>query len=401
MPPPKRQAPKPILPMSQGSRAGVRARLDDNDENAMVVAVTAKEEVGASAVAAVGDSRDSVLSELSLRVEELSGAFVRLANRGDSGSLRAAADAETAALREQIKGETVAAAAKNALRMSSKNLPRYSHFSLTYLTYNSAQGSLISTLHAEVARLESRLVSEGGPARLPPASIRASSLYLDAVARADAAEAASAQASARASSAEAAAASLKRAVEENSARAAQGGPSFAAMRALTGIDIQANDGAIVGADGAPRGVYTCRMGGPSGELISFSLDFFMGETDDERETPMVEFTPGAGAEFLPEYLHSVISFDTRDAPAFFGRVIDALRNGRSQASATKEATAPSPAATLLRESLRSSLDAMVLAGATPHAVRRAASSLGSSSRPITETPLNGGTHAPQPSAVKY
>ena len=109
------------------------------------------------------------------------------------------------------------------------------------------------------------------------------------------------------------------------------------------------------------------------------------------------------AEFLPEYLHSVISFDTKDAPAFFGRVIDALRNGRSQASpggATTEATAPSPAATLLRESLRSSLDAMVLAGATPHAVRRAATSLGSSSRPITETPLNGGTHAPQPSAVK-
>jgi hypothetical protein len=243
-------------------------------------------------------------------------------------------------------------------------------------------------------------VSEGGPARLPPASIRASSLYLDAIARADAAEAATAQASVRASAAEASAASLKRAFEEISARAAQGGPSFAAMCALTGIDIQANDGAITGADGAPRGVYNCRMGGPSGEIISFSLDFFMGETDDGRETPMVEFTPGAMvADFLPEYLHSVISFDAKDAPAFFGRVIDALRNHTASA-ATTEAMAPSPAATLLRESLRSSLDAMVLAGATPHAVRRAATSLGSSSRPITETPLNGGTHAPQPSAVK-
>jgi hypothetical protein len=99
--PPKRQAPKPVLPpLSEGSRAGIRARLDDNDENAMVV--TAKAPEVAAPVAAV--SRD-VLSELSVRVEELSGAFVRLANRGDSGSLRAAADAETAALREQIRGE--------------------------------------------------------------------------------------------------------------------------------------------------------------------------------------------------------------------------------------------------------------------------------------------------------
>ena len=64
--------------------------------------VTAKAPEVAAPVAAV--SRD-VLSELSVRVEELSGAFVRLANRGDSGSLRAAADAETAALREQIRGE--------------------------------------------------------------------------------------------------------------------------------------------------------------------------------------------------------------------------------------------------------------------------------------------------------
>ena len=122
--PPKRKAPAP--PPSVSSRGGSRARVCDVENQAVVAASkddsmtttmdddgvvptsgTSAAAMAAAVAAAAADAapRDA-LAELSIRVEELSGAFGRLAQRGgDANTLRSASETEAAALREKAKGE--------------------------------------------------------------------------------------------------------------------------------------------------------------------------------------------------------------------------------------------------------------------------------------------------------
>ena len=119
---PKRKAPAP--PGGTSRSVSSRMRIDDeNHTHTDEVSVTNENDIetiaglvsgGASCAAsgptftstATTDAPRDALAELSIRVEALSGAFGRLAQRGDAGSaLRVASDAETAALRERAKGE--------------------------------------------------------------------------------------------------------------------------------------------------------------------------------------------------------------------------------------------------------------------------------------------------------
>lgn len=154
-----------------------------------------------------------------------------------------------------------------------------------------AQAALLGALREENARLCARLAAEGGPARLPPALITASSLYAARAAEAGAGQAAAAAACAQAS-----------------ASAAQAALALAALKAFTALELAPLRGAGAGAGGL-EGVFACRTLEPlSQRAVAFTLDFYSAEG-----AALVEYMPGEGTDLLPPFLQ-VRGAGARGAP---------------------------------------------------------------------------------------
>ncbi len=140
----------------------------------------------------------------------------------------------------------------------------------------SAQDTLLGALREEVARLNARLSAEGGPARVPPAVVAASSLFA-------AAQAEAAAARARAAEHEAEASRLQAAL----AAAAEQLRLFGALTALELVASRAGAHSLATVDPA------------TGARVAFQLEFF---TDGDSGARMVEFLPGENAQLLPPFM---------------------------------------------------------------------------------------------------
>jgi hypothetical protein len=186
--------------------------------------------------------------------------------------------------------------------------------------------------------VNARLSAEGGDARVPPAAIRSSSLFAEAVSRANAADARAAAADARAAAADARADAAARAAAAVPAGAAA---TVAVLSTLTDISVLASAGASAGASGIePSGVFDCAVAAPGGQRLAFELDFFR---DDDGE-PAIEFVPSdplsAAVVTAAPFLAQTIAFTVDQAPMFFGKLTQALRgaSGNADASALSATT---------------------------------------------------------------
>ncbi len=134
----------------------------------------------------------------------------------------------------------------------------------------------MGALREEVARLNARLAAEGGPSRVPPAVVTASSLFAGAQAEAAAARA-------RAAGAEAEAARLAGAL-------AASAEQLRLFSALTALELVASRG----------GSHSFATVDPAtGARVAFQLEFFADEKDGAR---MVEFLPGENVHLLPPFM---------------------------------------------------------------------------------------------------
>ena len=141
-----------------------------------------------------------------------------------------------------------------------------------------AQDALTSALREEVARLNARLTAEGGPSRLPPALITASSLFRAAAEGAEAARARSGALEAELAASRAA-----------EARAAE---QLRLFELLTALRVSSGGGAV-------GGLHAVATTDPSsGAEVTFTLEFFEGEGG----AACVEFVPGSNAALLPPFM---------------------------------------------------------------------------------------------------
>lgn len=173
---------------------------------------------------------------------------------------------------------------------------------------------------------------------MPPAVIRSSSLFAEAISRAKAADALAVAADARAAAADARTAA---AVTAAAAVPAGAAATVAVLSALTDISVCARAGASAVSGVPAAGVFDCVVVAPGGKRVEFELDFF---TDDDG-VPSIEFVPGAGAaEHLSRaaFLQQTIAFTADMAPMFFAKVTEALRGADADTSATTTIASRTP-----------------------------------------------------------
>lgn len=108
------------------------------------------------------------------------------------------------------------------------------------------------------------------------------------------------------------------------------------FRTLTGLKITPRSPSSLS---TVDGVYDIETNDPeSGQLITFILDIFrvekhnptMGDENNNVEDMYptgiaIEYTPGLGTEYLPEFLQSVITFGSDQAPMFLSKITEKLR----------------------------------------------------------------------------
>ena len=97
--------------------------------------------------------------------------------------------------------------------------------------------------------------------------------------------------------------------------------------------------------GQIEGVYDIEIIEPdTGNLITFIFDIFSVELTEENKELYptgiaIEYTPGLGIEYLPEFLQNVITFGTDQAPMFLAKITEKLRrmdNEEEPAEKTEE-----------------------------------------------------------------